>query len=109
MLRRLLLSTTFVLAAVATAGGVEPVAPPNSIPTARPLIVTRPIFAIPATPQTGASSGVRSSAPLRHRQPLALVPEKAVEAPKTAGSENPAPPPRFGISTIPHHRRSLGW
>lgn len=101
MLRRRLLSTVFIFIAAANAFGAEP--------PARPLNVVRPIFALPATARPGAGGYVRNSAPLLHRQPVALVPEKAVESPKSSTAANPAPPPRFGISTIPHHRRSLGW
>lgn len=101
MLRRFSQSTVLVLVAAANICGAEP--------AARPLNVVRPIFALPATARPGTTGYVRNSAPMPHRQPVALVPDKTVEAPKSSTAANPAPPPRYGISTIPHHRRSLGW
>jgi hypothetical protein len=101
MLRRHLLSTAFILLAAANACGREP--------AARPLNSTPPIFALPASSRPAASNVVRRTAPLPHRQPLTLTPTKPVASPTSADAKNPAPPPWFGTSTIPHHRRSLGW
>jgi len=95
-----------VLGAAASAFGAEP--------AARPLNVTRPIFALPAASPSGSTGSARGAAtmpqrPMPHRQLLEFVPQKSVAAPASADAKNPAPPPRFGISTTPHHRRTLGW
>jgi hypothetical protein len=99
----------FTLAACEATWGA---APPRSLPqaTVRPIGVARPIFALPASSSRAAAASVAASpAQPLHRRPPVSVPKKTPTAPTSATAVNPAPPPIFGSSAVPMHRRALGW
>lgn len=104
-----------MLALASFAGGAppatfQPLGPIEALPSGiatQPTAVTRPIFALPVA----ASPAKKTTTPTTpsHRQLLPLVPSKKVAAPSTADAKNPAPPPLHGSSSVPSHRRALGW